>query len=143
MQTVQDPEVVKAWLETEYHSLEQRAQQEGAALAWGDESGLRSDAQVGRGYAPIGQTPEIQLSTQRVRVNYIASISNQGQVRFIRELAEELFLPPISHALHSKTDGTDIHPLSRAPDCETNTPVDVACGAPSRPSFSGGATVAP
>ncbi len=58
--------------------------QEDAEIAWGDESGLRSDAGVGRGYAPIGQTPEIRLSTQRVSVNYIASISNQGKVRFMK-----------------------------------------------------------
>jgi transposase len=78
----QDPKAVKTWLETEYPIIKQRAQQEGGEIAWGDESGLRSDAQVGRGYAPVGQTPEIHLNTQRVRVNYIASISNQGHVRF-------------------------------------------------------------
>ncbi len=61
----------------------QRAQLEGAEIAWADESGVRSDAQVGRGYAPLGQTPEIQLSSQRVHINYIASISNQGSVRFM------------------------------------------------------------
>lgn len=65
----QDPQAVKAGLETDYPALEQRAQAEAAEIAWGDESGLRSDSQVGRGYAPIGQTPEIQLSTQRVGVN--------------------------------------------------------------------------
>ena len=72
----QDPKAVKAWLETEYPAIEQRAEQEDAEIAWGDESGLRSDAQVGRGYAPIGQTPEIQPNTQRVSINYIASVSN-------------------------------------------------------------------
>jgi hypothetical protein len=56
--------------------IEQRAQAEGAEIAWGDESGLRSDAQAGRGYAPIGETPEIHLSQKtRVRVNFIASLS--------------------------------------------------------------------
>jgi transposase len=87
----QDPQTVKAWLETHYPAIEQQARSEDAEIAWGDESGLRSskgsalrtDAQVGRGYAPRGQTPEIQPSTQRVRVNYIASISNQGKVRFM------------------------------------------------------------
>jgi hypothetical protein len=52
---------VEFWLETEYPHIEQRAKQEKAEIAWGDESGLRSDAQVGRGYAPVGQTPEIRL----------------------------------------------------------------------------------
>lgn len=91
----QDPQAVKVWWETEYPALEQRVQQEGAELAWGDESGLRSDAQVGRGYAPIGHTPEIQPSTQRVSVNYIASISNQGKVRFMlytQKLTAQVFI---------------------------------------------------
>lgn len=79
----QDRLAVEHWLEEEYPAIEQRAKQEGAEIAWGDESGLRSDAQVGRGYAPVGETPEIHLSNQRVRVNFIASISNQGMVRFM------------------------------------------------------------
>jgi hypothetical protein len=52
----QDLQVVKAWLDTEYPALKQRAEQENAEIAWSDESGLRSEAQVGRGYAPIGHT---------------------------------------------------------------------------------------
>lgn len=61
-----------------------RAESQGAEIAWGDESGLRSGAQVGRGYAPKGQTPEINLSQrQRHRLNFIASVSNQGLVRFM------------------------------------------------------------
>ena len=79
----QNPQTVKVWLETDDPALEQRAATEAAEIAWGDESGLRSDAQVGRGYAPKGRTPEIGLNTQRVGVNYIASISNQGKVRFM------------------------------------------------------------
>lgn len=79
----QEPLAVEHWLETEYPQIEQRAKQEKAEIAWGDESGMRSDAQVGRGYAPVGQTPEIRQGSQRVSVNYIASISNQGMVRFM------------------------------------------------------------
>ncbi len=67
----QDPQRVKIWLDIEYPVIQQRTRQENAEIAWGDESGLRSDAQRGRGYAPIGHTPEIQPNTQRVNVNYI------------------------------------------------------------------------
>lgn len=79
----QDPSAVDYWLEREYPEIKQRAKSEGAEIQWGDESGLRSDAQRGRGYAPVGETPEIRLSTQRVRVNLVASISNQGKARFM------------------------------------------------------------
>jgi len=59
------------------------------------ETNHRSYTQVGRGYAPIGQTPEIDLSSQRVSVNYIASISNQGKVRFMlytQNLTAQIFI---------------------------------------------------
>lgn len=80
----QDPKAVQAWLDVTYPALRERAQSEGAEIAWGDESGLRSDTQVGRGYAPKGQTPEINLSQKkRHRLNFIASVSNQGLVRFM------------------------------------------------------------
>lgn len=61
-----------------------QAESEGAEIAWGDESGLRSDAQSGRGYAPKGNTPTVNLSQKkRHRINFIASVSNQGLVRFM------------------------------------------------------------
>lgn len=120
----QDPQAV-TWLETTYSALEQRALQEDAELAWGDESGLR-DAQVGRGYAPIGQTPEIQPSTQRVRVNYIASISNSRQSAV--------------HALYPN-HGTSVHHLPRTINCKTQAQVDVDCRSTSRASFRCSATV--
>ena len=117
----QDPKAVKAWLETEYPAIQQLAQQEDAEIAWGDESGLRSDAQVGRGYAPIGQTPEIQPSTQRVSVNYIASISNQGKVRFMlytQKLTSQVFIPFLERLIAKRTRKlmwiVDRHPVHRS-----------------------------
>ena len=80
----QDPSSVQHWLDVTYPAVVARAESEGAEIAWGDESGLRSDAQGGRGYAPKGQTPETNLSQKnRHRINFIASVSNQGLVRFM------------------------------------------------------------
>ena len=117
----QDPQTVKAWLDTAYPTLEQRAQQENAEIAWGDESGLRSDAQVGRGYAPVGQTPTIQLSTQRVRVNYVASISNQGKIHFMlytQKLTAQVFIPFLERLIAKRTRKliwiVDRHPVHRS-----------------------------
>ncbi|MEP0890106.1 IS630 family transposase [Leptolyngbya sp. FACHB-16] len=62
----QNLQEVEAWLQTGYPTLEQKAKRQGAEIAWGDESGLRSHSQVGRGYARKGDTPEIRLNTQRV-----------------------------------------------------------------------------
>lgn len=80
----QDPAAVEQWLTEVYPSIEERAQAEAAEIHWEDESGLRSDEHRGRSYAPVGQTPEIRLSQkQRARVNYIATVSKQGVVRFM------------------------------------------------------------
>lgn len=117
----QDPQQVKAWLELEYPGIEQRAQQDNAEIAWGDESGLRSDAQVGRGYAPIGQTPEIQPNTQRVSVNYLASVSNQGKVRFMlytQKLTAHVFITFLERLIANRDRKlmwiVDRHPVHRS-----------------------------
>ena len=117
----QEEQAVKEWVETEYPILEQRAEQENAEIAWGDESGLRSDAQVGRGYAPIGQTPEIHLSCQGVSVNYIASISNSGKVRFMlyaQKLTAQVFICCLERLVAKRTRKlmwiVDRHPVHRS-----------------------------
>lgn len=117
----QNPKVVETWLNSEYPKIAQRAGQEGAEIAWGDESGLRSDAQVGRGYAPVGETPEIRLNTQRARVNYIASIDNQGKVRFMlytQTLTAEIFITFLERLIAKRTRKlkwiVDRHPVHRS-----------------------------
>lgn len=80
----QDPKAVERWVNQTFPAIEQRAEQERAEIQWGDEAGLRSDAYGGRGYSLIGHTPEIRPSKRkRERVNYIASMSNQGTLRFM------------------------------------------------------------
>lgn len=117
----QNSQAVNYWLETEYPAIEQCARQEDAEIAWGDESGVRSDAQVGRGYAPMGQTPEIQLNTQRASVNYIASISNQGKVRFMlytQKLTAQVSIIFLERLIANRTRKlhwiVDRHPVHRS-----------------------------
>ena len=78
----QSPAKVKKWLDEDYPAIKQKAQKEGAEIYWGDETGMRSDCQHGRGYAPKGKTPVIRLSAKRTSTNMISAISNQGKVRF-------------------------------------------------------------
>ncbi|MCP4120990.1 MAG: IS630 family transposase, partial [Bacteroidetes bacterium] len=78
----QSPTKVKKWLEDEYPQIKEKAKDEGAEIYWGDETGLRSDSQHGRGYAPRGKTPVIRLSAKRTSTNMISAITNQGKVRF-------------------------------------------------------------
>jgi len=79
----QRPKEVQRWLEEEYPRIAEQAKAENAEIHWGDETGLRNDAQHGRSYAPKGQTPAIHLSAKRVSTNMISAITNQGKVRFM------------------------------------------------------------
>jgi transposase len=79
----QRPAAVRKWLDEEYPAMAKRAKQEGAEIHWGDEAGVRSDCQYGRGYAPKGKTPVIRLSAKRASINMISAITNQGKVRFM------------------------------------------------------------
>lgn len=78
----QSPEAVETWLATEYPSIEARAKQEGAEIHWGDQSGLATQDIGGKGFAPKGKTPVLKTKRHRGRVNYMATVSAQGTVRF-------------------------------------------------------------
>jgi transposase len=79
----QDPAAVDRWLAKEYPKIEAEAKAEGAEIHWLDEAGLRSDCQAGRGYAPKGETPVRRVPGKRFGVNYIATVSNLGVLRFL------------------------------------------------------------
>lgn len=117
----QNPLAVEAWLKQEYPAIERRAKREDAEIAWGDESGLRCDAQVGRGYAPMGQTPELHHNSQRASINYVASISNQGMVRFMlytQKLTAQVFITFLERLIAKRTRKlmwiVDRHPVHRS-----------------------------
>lgn len=79
----QQPAAVQKWLQEAYPAMLDRAKREGAEIHWGDETGIRSDSQHGRGYAPKGKTPVIRLSAKRASINMISTVTNQGKVRFM------------------------------------------------------------
>jgi len=79
----QNPKAVKQWLDEEYPAIFAKAKKEKAEIHWGDETGLCSDSQHGRSYAPKGKTPAIRLNAKKERINLISSITNQGKVRFM------------------------------------------------------------
>lgn len=78
-----DPAAVERWLAREYPRIEAEARAEGAEIHWLDEAGVRSDCQAGRGYAPRGQTPVQPVPGKRFGVNYIATVTNLGVLRFM------------------------------------------------------------
>jgi transposase len=79
----QKPEKVKQWLEEEYPSIQKKAKKEKAIIYFGDETGMRSDHQTGRSYAPKGETPIVKRTGQRFSLNMISAISNKGHLQFM------------------------------------------------------------
>ena len=73
---------MKKWLEEEYPVIAACAKVEGAEIHWGDETGLRSDDVRGRGYAPPGQTPVVQVNNKRHGLSVISTVTNKGQMRW-------------------------------------------------------------
>jgi len=79
----QRPAEVRRWLDEEYPAIAARAKEENAEIHWGDETGVRSDCQHGRSYAPKGRTPTIRLNAKRASLNMVSCVTNQGKVRFM------------------------------------------------------------
>ena len=77
------PAAVAAWLETAYPALAKRAKAEGAAIYWGDETGISNQDQTGRSYAPKGQTPVVVRTARRVTQSMISAVNNRGLMRFM------------------------------------------------------------
>jgi transposase len=78
-----DPKAVTEWRERTYPEIERRAAKEGGEIPWGDETGVRSTCQHSRGSARPGATPELTVPGNRFSVNLIATITNQGKVRWM------------------------------------------------------------
>jgi transposase len=74
---------VRKWLNETYPEIKRKARQQGAEIHWGDETGLRSDDVNGRGYAPKGRTPVRRAKGTPEKTNMIATVTNQGKVRFM------------------------------------------------------------
>ena len=78
----QRPSEVRTWLDEQYPAIHARAKAEHVEIYWGDETGLCSDSQHVRGYAPKGKTPILRLNAKRASINLISAITNQGKIRF-------------------------------------------------------------
>ena len=77
------PAAIAAWLETSYPAIAKRAKAMRAVIYWGDETGISNQDQIGRSYAPKGQTPVITRSTKRITRSMISAVSNRGLMRFM------------------------------------------------------------
>ena len=78
----QDAERVKSWMDKEYPAIAAKAKSENAEIYWGDETALQNTANYIKGYAPIGQTPVLEIEAKRLKLNMLSAISNKGKLRF-------------------------------------------------------------
>ena len=77
------PAAIKAWLETAYPAIARRAKAQGAVIYSGDETGISNQDQIGRTYAPRGQTPVVARTARRIGQSMISAVSNHGLLRFM------------------------------------------------------------
>lgn len=59
-----------------------QARAEGAELYFGDEAGVRTDFHAGTTWAPVGQTPVVEVTGERGAVNMISAVSPAGALKF-------------------------------------------------------------
>ena len=77
------PSAIKAWLERDYPSIAARAKHEKAVIYWGDETGISNQDQIGRSWAPRGQTPVVGRTAKKFGGSMISAVSNRGLMRFM------------------------------------------------------------
>lgn len=79
----QDATLVRAWETELYPAIRAQARAVGATIYFGDESGIRSDYHTGTTWAPVGQTPVVEVTGRRFSLNMISAVSAQGEFRFM------------------------------------------------------------
>ena len=74
---------IQAWLTAHYPRIVARAKAEGAAIHWGDETGISNQPVYGRSFAPKGQTPVLRRPATRRSLSMISAVTNRGTLRFM------------------------------------------------------------
>ena len=79
----QDSALVATWQSQTLPKLQARAKTIGAEILYADEAGIRSDYHTGTTWGPIGRTPVVRATGQRVSIQMLSAISAQGQMQFM------------------------------------------------------------
>lgn len=74
-----DPQQVNQWIQQAYPKLRARARKHGAKIFFLDEAGFSSEPNLGRTYGLKGQTPVVQTTGQRQKINAISAINARGE----------------------------------------------------------------
>jgi len=102
----QDPEEVFEWLDEKYPAIEERAAREGAEIHWCDETGAAADEHPRKGYAREGRPAWIEVPPPHIRMNLVATITNEGEVHFLtykESMTAALFIEFLEESLRETT----------------------------------------
>ncbi len=78
----QNAESVREWKEETFPDIQRRAGEVGAELYFCDEASIRSDHHAGTTWAPVGCTPTVVATGERVTVNMISAVTPKGAMCF-------------------------------------------------------------
>jgi transposase len=126
----QDPDEVDRWLEWTYPAIEARAALEGAEIHWCDETGAAADEQSRKGYAREGDPARVEVPKPHIRMNLVATITNEGEVHFLtykESMTGALFITFLEELL-SETTRKVFLILDRLPAHETKAVADWVAG---------------
>jgi transposase len=126
----QDPDEVDRWLEWTYPAIEARAALEGAEIHWCDETGAAADEQPRKGYASQGDPAWVEVPKPHIRMNLVATITNEGEVHFLtykESMTGALFITFLEKLL-SETTRKVFLILDRLPAHETKAVADWVAG---------------
>ena len=79
----QQPVEIQQWIDKTYPKIQDRAKKEKAVIHFGDETGIRSQDQIGKGFALKGETPILKTSSTRFSINMVSTVTNKGSMRFM------------------------------------------------------------
>jgi len=79
----QDQAWVQRWYDEQLPAIRAQAKAKGALLMFADEASIRSDHHSGTTWAPMGQTPIVRVTGQRVSVQMLSAVGPQGQLEFM------------------------------------------------------------
>jgi transposase len=122
----QDPDEVDRWLNETDPAIEERAAREGAEIHWCDETGARADEQHRAGYAREGDPARAGVPKPHIRMNLVATITNEGEVHFLSDkesMTGARFVTFLEELL-SETTGKVFLILDRLPAHETKAVAD-------------------
>ena len=100
-----DPAAIERWQRETYPALAAQAKRDGAAIYFWDESGFRADRVQGKTWAPIGQTPVVNVPGQRQSIRAASAVNAKGAFWFTTyhgALNGESFVGRLKQLMHRR-----------------------------------------